>query len=388
MKKFLIFIPFHNPWHWHTDYTNQTAILLARHYTVICFLWGDAVSLKEIITKKVAYHPLRKMGRLLLYQPLSVIPGKRLLTAQFANLYLNLIFAYIFCSLLALRQRLTVLFWYFGIYDPVFLLLPVFFRYTPTIYDCVDAPSHPDAKQSARLREIETDILKRAWIVSANSTTQFRRLKSMRSDVHVVPLGFRIESFQNPLRHPLPFPHGAPVVGYVGAIDYRLDIPLLSHLVTRYSKWRFALIGPVFYDHLTPNRARALNTLLQAPNVYHTVVTPRHIPDILRQCRVTIIPYARTLSFNRHSFPMKIMEYFYAGVPVISSHIDELASYPTLVRLMKTRLQWSRAIRHALNSPFTDVERRKARHIALSHTWKKKITQLIRLMRHMDDAGR
>mgnify|MGYP006876739332 CR=1 FL=1 len=85
-KRFLIFIPFHNPWEWHTDYANQTALRLSRFHQVFCFLWGDAVSIKEIITGTSAYCPLRKKGAMYYYNTLDFIPGKRLLAVQLANL--------------------------------------------------------------------------------------------------------------------------------------------------------------------------------------------------------------------------------------------------------------------------------------------------------------
>lgn len=382
---FIIFIPFHNPWQWHTDYANQTAHLLSRVHSVFCFLWGDAVSLKEIISRKKQYHPLRRQDGLFLYQPLYLIPGKRILAVQSVNLLLNLIAAHTICSLIAIRGKLTVLFWCFGIYDPAFLLLPAFFRHTRTVYDCVDTPSHPDPGMTRRLMDAEASLLTHAWIVTANSSTLHTRLKRIRPDVHRLPLGFRAEIFHNPARHTLPFPESAPIIGYIGAIDYRLDIHLLTRLVTGHPRWKFALIGPVFYDHLQKRHIRLLTKLLQYPNVYHTVVTPRHIPDILHQCKATVIPYRSSLAFNRYAFPMKVMEYFYAGKPVISSPIEELNAYPALVDFASTTGQWEYALRRRLVRPPDPDLIRRARRIASSHTWKKKINSVLELLQKEDD---
>lgn len=378
---FAIFIPFHNPWQWHTDYANQTARLLSRTHVAFCFLWGDAVSLKEILTGRKQYQPLRKHDRLFLYQPLYIIPGKRLPTSQSINLFLNLISAYIICSLIAIRSKLTLLFWCFGIYDPAFLLLPPFFRHTRTVYDCVDIPSHPDPAMTKRLIDAEASLLKHAWLVTTNSATLHARLKHIRENTRRIPLGFREEIFRRPLKHTLPFPESLPVIGYIGAIDYRLNIRLLIQLVTKHPQWKFALIGPVFYDHLHKQHIHMLTQLLKYPNVYHTVVPPRHIPDILRQCRVTIIPYRSSLDFNRYAFPMKIMEYFYAGKSVISCPIEELKEYPELVTFASTPRQWEQALGQKLARPLSSSRKRQARRIAKSHTWHKKITALLLLLR-------
>lgn len=379
-KRFLIFIPFHNPWKWHTDYANQTALRLSRFHTVFCFLWGDAVSIKEIITGTNGYRPLRKEGTLFFYQPLAVIPGKRLLAVQFANLFLNLIVAYIFCSFLALQNGMTILFWYFGIYDPAFLLLPVFFRSTRTVYDCVDVPSHPDASVSKRLQTAEAEVLRRAWIVTANSTTLYDRLKKIRKDTHLIPLGFREEIFHRQKKHPLPFPNGSRVVGYIGAIDYRLDISLLSELVRRHRTWRFAVIGPVFYDHLSKQNLRRITDLLSAPNVYHVSVSAQYIPDLLRQCTVTVIPYQASLAFNRYAFPMKTMEYLYAQKRVITSPVVELQGYEPLILQAGNLSEWEHRLARALTTPLTSSEKIRARRIARSHSWDKKISALCSLL--------
>jgi len=380
MKKFLILIPFHNPWRWHTDYANQTAHLISKHHRVFCFLWGDTVSLREIILDKKPYRPVCRKGGMMLYQPLYLIPGKRIVAIQFINLFINLIIVYVLCSVMAIYQKRTLLFWCFGIYDPAFLLLPRFFRHTRSVYDCVDAPSHPDPAMTIRLQESEALLLKNAWLVTANSRILKKRLQKIRSDVRLVPMGFRDSMFRRRTSHPLPFSDKKPVIGFIGAIDYRLNFPLLTTLVTDNIKWHFAIIGPIFYDHMSRKTIGLMEELLKQPNVYHTEVAADHVPAILRQCGATIIPYRNNLAFNRYAFPMKTMEYLYAQKPVISSHIAELKQYHPYVRFAKTPEAWNKAIARALTTPFTARERRKARAIALSHTWKKKTDALIRIL--------
>lgn len=314
------------------------------------------------------------------YQPLAVIPGKRLLAVQFANLFLNLIVAYIFCSFLAFRNGMTILFWYFGIYDPAFLLLPVFFRSTRTLYDCVDAPSHPDPGMSRRLQAAEAEVLRRAWIVTANSMTLHKRLQKARPDVHHLPLGFREEMFHHPKKYPFPFPKHTRVAGYIGAIDYRLDVSLLVRLTRRHQTWRFALIGPISYDFLSESDRRKLRMLLTSANVFHDSIAPEFIPDLLRQCSVTVIPYRTSLAFNRYAFPMKTMEYLYAKKRVITSPIIELRGYSPLIRMAGNISEWERELEESFKIPLTAKEKRLARRIAMSHTWDKKILKMLSLL--------
>ncbi len=385
MKRYLIFIPFHNPWDWHTDYANQTATLLSLHHSVICFLWGDTVSLREIFSGRKQYRPITRRGRTILYQPIYLIPGKRVLAVQFINLFFNLLIAYILCSITAIYHKKQLLFWFFGIYDPTFILLPIFFRHTPTLYDCVDTPWHPKPEMASRLQQAEADILDRAWIVATNSHTLRSRLQKTRKDIHMVPLGFRSEMFERPQKHPLPFSRKRPIICYTGAIDYRLDFPLLYRLIRANKNWQFALIGPVFYDHMVAKSRRLMDTVLTLPNVYHNTVRPNAVPDIIAQSDITIIPYRNDFAFNRYAFPMKIMEYLYAKKRTITSQINELRGYNPLVVMAQTTREWTTSIRYALAHPLDQTQKRRARLTASSHTWKKKIDALNHILENTPD---
>ena len=60
-------------------------------------------------------------------------------------------------------------------------------------------------------------------------------------------------------------------------------------------------------------------TLTARPNVrYAGRVPPEAVPSYLASIDVGLIPYADS-AFNRASFPMKTLEYFSAGLPVVST---------------------------------------------------------------------
>ncbi len=378
-----IFIPFHNPWCWHTDYANQTARILSKNHTVLCFLWGDAVSIKEVVTRAKAYYPLTKHGNLWKMQPLYLIPGKRILWVQYISFFLNAIAAYIICSIISIYQKRTIIFWFFGYFDPVFLLLPPMFRFHTTVYDCVDIATHPHPSLARRLKEAEQSLISHASLVVANSHTLVRRLKHIRPDVHLVPLGFRIGMFTHPTLHPLPLTKKRPVIGFIGSIDYRVNFRLLLDLSTRHPSWQFALVGPIFYDHLTHDAQTLMKRLLERPNVLHTEVLPQHIPAVLCQFSVAIIPYDTRVPLSRYAYPMKIMEYFYAQKPVIATPIYELMKFIPLIRTAKSTNDWTRAIQQTLRHPVTSSASRQMKNIARKNTWEKKLaaiqTELARL---------
>lgn len=380
MKKYIILIPFHNPWEWHTDYANQTAVILSRSHTVVCFLWGDAVSLWELIRGAKSYRPITRHESLWKIQPLFFIPGKRIFAVQLVNIFLNSIIVHILCSCIAVWQTRTKLFWFFGYYDPAFLLLPPFFRQWKTVYDCVDIATHPNANLARRIHESEMHVLDYAWIVFANSQTLTTKIRPKRPDVFTVPLGFRMDMFRRPHLHHLGYTGRRPIIGYIGSIDYRLDILLIHSLVIGHPQWQFALIGPVFYDHFPLEKQRMLSRILTHANVTYEQVRQDAIPHILSQFSVAIIPYDMKIPLSRYAYPMKVMEYFYAQRKIISAPINELLRFAPLLRFARNNNEWEREIRSAIAHPLSKTQRTMSKAIAVRNTWEQKLNAILKFM--------
>lgn len=384
MKRYVILMPFHNPWDWHTDYANQSARILARKHIVVCLLWGDTVSLWEIIRGARSYRPVTGNGNLWKIQPIFLVPGKRFFLSQLINAGLNLPFIFLIVTAISFVTKRERLFWFFGFYDPVFLLLPPFFRSWKTVYDCVDIATHPSHALRRRIEASERSLLGYAWIVVTNSETLATRLTAVRNDVRIVPLGFRIEMFQKPLPAPA-IKRRRPLIGYSGSIDYRVNLYLLYRLIRENPRWDFGLFGPVFHDHLTESKQSLIRRLLRQPNVTYGNLETRSLAATLSECDAFIIPYDTDIPLAKYAFPMKIMEYWYAKKPVISTRITELERYPRFVRFASTSRDFTQAIRAALLHPAPRTLR-AAHALAKKHTWQRKVVAIMNTMRRYETA--
>lgn len=367
IKDCLILVPFHNPWKWHTDYANQTAHILSRRNWVVSFLWGDSVSLWEIIIHRKTFFFLKKINpRLYLYQPLHLLPLRRFRTISLLNLWGNLLFVKCILWALAIKTKSKhQILWFFGFFEPLFFLIPRVFGRWFTLYDCVDLTWHPDISINRFLVNEEKRIIKRANLVAVNSHALAHLHHRLRPDVTVVPLGFRLEAFRRYSgKIPFDLPTHKPVIGLVGAIDYRLDYQLLTRLVSANPQWFFALIGPV----QSPDRL-----LLTLPNVINRTVSPELVPEVIAHFDIAIIPYDASLPFNRYSYPTKLMEYFYCGIPVVATPIEELKRFPKYVKIGSTASAWEQHIKELLPRPWPTAYRRQQRRLALENSWENKI---------------
>ena len=106
-----------------------------------------------------------------------------------------------------------------------------------------------------------------------------------------------------------------PVVGLIGQLTPRVDLGLLTAVAE--AGYSLLLVGP--YDaRWEPEGFAALTA---RPNVRYVGRVPAEaVPAYLASIDVGLIPYTGS-AFNRASFPMKTLEYFSAGLPVVSTDL-------------------------------------------------------------------
>lgn len=109
-----------------------------------------------------------------------------------------------------------------------------------------------------------------------------------------------------------------PIVGLVGTLSSRIDEEILWSIAREGIS--LLLVGPAGADY----QASILNQLTKFPNVQW--VGPKPADSIARYLSVMdlgIVPYSDS-EFNRYSFPLKILEYLAAGLPVVSTNLPIL----------------------------------------------------------------
>lgn len=366
------------PWDWSTDYINQTAFELSKKNTVICFFWLEAKSLKEYIQKPgTSLFFQKKQKNIYMYYGFYFIPFRRWNAIQKLNLYINVWIVRVFIGIINISKHFTnKILWYFD--AAVFPFLQPFGQSYITIYDCVDyyvGGYRLSAKQKAVSQRIENNAIKESDVVTVNSHILYHHHSQVRSDIHLVPQGFRFDVFRKRQKYPIKLPHDIPIVGYVGAINDRLDYLLLVRLAKQCPDFLFVFIGPILdvaHEEGLKRVAFATKHLFTQKNVlYMGAIDKKYIPDLIGQFTVGIIPYRVTDAFNRNSFPMKLFEYFYMGKPVISSDIFELRHYPRFVTIARNTQEWKKGLEKIINNKW--AYQGEQRTEAIRHSWARKI---------------
>ncbi|MCD6327337.1 glycosyltransferase [bacterium] len=249
------------------------------------------------------------------------------------------------------------------------------------VYDCMDE-FQAFMNSEPETREYERRVLTRADIVFAGGHSLYDAKKEFNPNTHLFPCGVEFEHFAKATAAETEVAEEMsgikrPIIGYVGAVDERLDYDLLIACAKSRPDWSFVLIGPLL--KVNPERLFAM------PNVHHLGAKPySDLASYLKAFDVATMPFALTELTSKIS-PTKTLEYFSSSLPVVSSRVpDVVAEYSDLVEFYEDLPSFERAIEKCLELSAED--RLKFREAAKGKSWDQMVSSMARLIQ--DELGR
>lgn len=148
-------------------------------------------------------------------------------------------------------------------------------------------------------------------------------------------------------------PH--PRLSYLGPASNRLDLPLIDELLRGHPEWQMITFGG--------------ERSISLPNVH---VLPwinwQEIPAVVRSCDVGFMPYERTTQKNLQCVPLKLFDYFAAGLPVVSTPISYVQAMNGLVYVGDSPSSLAMAVRQALAELPNSAVKERRKQIAQAHS--------------------
>jgi glycosyltransferase involved in cell wall biosynthesis len=267
---------------------------------------------------------------------------------------------------------------------------PVLWFYTPmpaptmlgafgecaVVYDCMD--------ELAQFRFAPTELVHRERFLLARADVVFAGGHALadakaryHDNVHFFGCGVDAEHFSRAHLPDtvVPAPLAAlraPVLGYVGVIDERLDYALLVHVAEHMPHASLVMVGPVVkVDERDLPRRENIHWLGQQP--YEA------LPSFLKGFDVCLMPFALNKA-TEYINPTKTLEYMASGKPIVSTPVpDVVRNFTPIVAVAETARGYVRAIHEALEGPDTD-RRQLAIERARQSSWESitgKMTLLI-----------
>lgn len=207
-------------------------------------------------------------------------------------------------------------FWY---YTPMAMAFTSDLECDLCVYDNMDELSLFRGA-SQQLIDLENALFSRCDLVFTGGMSLYEAKKSRHRSVHGFPSSIDFHHFSQARSiHQDPddqahIPH--PRLGFFGVVDERMDVDLLAQVADLRPDWQFVMIGPVV--KIDPA------TLPQRPNIHWLGGKDyKDLPHYLSGWDVGFMNFALNEA-TRFISPTKTPEFLAAGVPVISTPINDV----------------------------------------------------------------
>lgn len=236
------------------------------------------------------------------------------------------------------------------------------------IFYCIDNMSK-SSKSASKLRKWEDRLFKKADLVMYTSKNLGELAKRVTNNVFFAPSGVNFKKFADALNVTVDKKNniksdGKKIIGFIGAVRNIIDKKIIINLSKSFTDCKIVLIGPIFtkIDDLN-----SLNNLVFLGQKKHD-----EIPYYIRQFDVGIIPYIKN-NFTDSIYPTKINEYLAAGLPVVSTELDEVKNFINqhgpVIKIAKNEKDFIDKVKESLNEKSEQLKSSRI-NIAKNNDWK------------------
>lgn len=236
-----------------------------------------------------------------------------------------------------------------------------------SVYYCTDEWSHFSYVDKDRIVRLEEELCRKVDLVFTTARTLYEKKRVYNAETHLASHGVDYVHFARARDAATPVAPeiqdlSGPVIGFVGLIQDWVDVKLIEYLAEQRPMWNFVLIGHSLVD--TSGLAARKNVRLLGRKPY------ADLPMYLKKFDVALIPFVLN-ELTRNVNPIKLREYFSAGLPVVSTDIPEVRLYEEAL-VGKTREEFLSLVEHALKTDSPEAQSRRSEAMK-QETWEAKV---------------
>ena len=277
---------------------------------------------------------------------------------------------------------------------------PIVYNYTPyssflvkkldparSVYECVDEFAvDKGLVRKAVVEDLENETIEQSDVVIVTARNLQEKKRHPNRYTYLIPNAADIEHYRDVNRdevkpaevyNDLP----KPVVGFLGALAYWIDIDLIAYLADHLPTYSFVFVGPVSVD---------IARLRGRDNVHFLGRKPfDELPGYLAGMDVCINPYVLD-DIAAGCSPLKLYEYIAAGKPVVSVRMPEAEQFADIVQIADSYEDFARLIENTVAKDHSWKRQlaRKSWVEAQNHTWDKRFEQTVSVLEECFDEDR
>ncbi len=244
--------------------------------------------------------------------------------------------------------------------NPVFgLITSKAWKVKKSFYYCYDEISGTDWASKHGPSHEAKFAQKVDGIICTSEHLQSEKSK-LNSNCHLVPNGVNLDIFQ-----PVDIEKNkSKSIGYVGAIDKRIDFKLLIKLAEELPNYHIDLYGPIKTE-LTP---LPLNIRFQDN------LSQEELPEKISEMSVCLIPFIKS-ELTKSIYPLKANEYLAMGKPVVSTDFANLSELTQFVSVSENNNDFVELVKKAIKYD-SRLKAQKRIDFAKKNSWKERSLQL------------
>lgn len=241
-----------------------------------------------------------------------------------------------------------------------------------SIYHCADdwSASLQWWNPVPNMTSLETTLIKKASLLFVTSRQLFDDKSGLAEHVYYTPNGVSLSDFSAPVQRlsdleALP----RPIIGCAAMFNDRYDYKMIHDVASRRADLSFVFVGNV------TTKDPLCRQLTQLSNVYFMGHKSRSLlGSYIANFDACLIPYTPS-DFNKSAFPLKLMEYFFFGKPVVTFELPCMKEFDSLVYQYRNDREFEECIGQALREE-DQMKTEKRRKIAMNNTWEQRCREI------------
>ena len=174
--------------------------------------------------------------------------------------------------------------------------------------------------------------------------------------------------------------YSRPIIGYIGALNYRFDFHYLVEVARQLADVTIILGGQIPQpSDGTKEWWEDVKQAQNLSNIHFIDTVPHHlVGEYLQSFDVLLMPYSQC-EFNLNACPMKLWDYMSISLPIVANNIiPEVNQWSDLVLISTNPADFAANVRFALANPnWKSSERLETARV---HTWQKQAQKLHHLL--------